>query len=166
MRRLEVPNKAASWAPSKREHNSSELISPALWSGLQAPVCCTGCMPQFLPQGGRRKDPSLAVGCSVPILMPHYVSVLGLPGPASGWPGLGVQPSPAAHAEAHLPGRGPLLHQQAQAGRVVGTLETGGEPGAAPWGGSSVGPHNLSPHPTAFPPFLEAPLSYWSTNSS
>lgn len=55
------------------------------------------------------------------------VSVLGLPGPAAGWLGLGVQPPPAAHAAAHLPGGGPLLHQQAQAGRVAGTLEKGGE---------------------------------------
>lgn len=55
------------------------------------------------------------------------LSVLGLPGPASGWLGLGVQPPPAAHAAAHLPGGGPLLHQQAQAGRVAGTLEKGGE---------------------------------------
>lgn len=55
------------------------------------------------------------------------LSVLGLPGPAAGWLGLGVQPPPAAHAAAHLPGGGPLLHQQAQAGRVAGTLEKGGE---------------------------------------
>lgn len=52
---------------------------------------------------------------------------LGLPRPTAGWLGLGVQPPSAAHAKTHLPGRGPLLHQQTETGRVVGTLEKGGE---------------------------------------
>lgn len=52
---------------------------------------------------------------------------LGLPGPTARWLGLGVQPPSAAHAKTHLPGRGPLLHQQTETGRVAGTLEKGGE---------------------------------------
>lgn len=85
---------------------------------------------------------------SAPILMPvclSLVSVPGLPGPAPGRLGLGVQPPPAAHAAPHLPGGGPLLHQQAQARRVAGTLEEGGEEpsGLCP---------NRSPH-------------YWKTGS-
>lgn len=96
------------------------------------------------PPGGTNP----AVGLPVPVLMPVCLchSVLGLPGPASGGLGLGVQPPPAAHAAAHLPGGGPLLHQQAQAGRVAGTLEKGGEvpSGLGPSRSLSVGNQMLA----------------------
>lgn len=99
-----------------------------LWPGVRAPGSFLFDVSGSSVSPPRGADP--AVGLPVPTLMAvclSVVSVLGLPGPASGWLGLGVQPPPAAHAAAHLPGGGPLLHQQAQAGRVAGTLEKGGE---------------------------------------
>lgn len=94
-------------------------------SGQESELLCSVRGECLLGVPSRRKKP--CSGPSVPTLMPLCLSVLGLPGPAAGWLGLGVQPPPAAHAADHLPGGGPLLHQQAQAGRVAGTLEKGGE---------------------------------------
>lgn len=122
----------------RRDHQGSELLG-------------SGRGGRLLSFPSRRNEPCsgavsahLNAGLSV-------VSVLGLPGPASGWLGLGVQPPPAAHAAAHLPGGGPLLHQQAQAGRVAGTLEKGGE---APSGPGPSQPHSIGRPEVSFGPTL------------
>lgn len=144
------PKKAASWFPSKTKHlplwflsmsppPSQSLTSPAQMglpstrrvdlSSQESELLCSVRGECLLSFPSRRNKP-----CGGPVsahlnagLSLCRLSVLGLPGPAAGWLGLGVQPPPAAHAAAHLPGGGPLLHQQAQAGRVAGTLEKGGE---------------------------------------
>lgn len=140
--RLEVPQGShlvplPSWLmPLSRYPPSPSVSSPpracpalAGWHlspEARAPVFCWRREPPQQPLPGNQRCRG-AVSAHLNASLSLSLSVLGLPGPAPGGPGLGVQPPPAAHAAAHLPGGGPLLHQQAQAGRVAGTLEKGGE---------------------------------------
>lgn len=61
--------------------------------------------------------------------LPSLTAILhsaGGAGQGPGRPRLGDQPPPAARPAHHLPGRRPLLHQQADEGRVAGQMEDGG----------------------------------------
>lgn len=83
--------------------------------GQESELLCSVRGECLLGFPSRRNDP--AAGLSMPTLMPVCLLLCPrAPGPAAGWPGLGVQPPPAAHAAAHPSRRGPLTTSASASG--------------------------------------------------